>query len=174
MELEVLAAVILGGASLLGGSGTIFKTVIGVLILGFIQNGLLLAGLAVLRPVRRDLDHHHPCGLAGYRHQARKALVADRLRRDGHMQNGTLKNLLKNGAIWAFIVLELIFFEVAGEYLVAVRQAFMDLDNMLLLLKQSAPIGIIAIGMTVVMINGNIDLSVGATYALAGSSCSTA
>ena len=46
MELEVLAAVILGGASLLGGSGTIFKTVIGVLILGFIQNGLLLMGLA--------------------------------------------------------------------------------------------------------------------------------
>lgn len=46
LELEVLAAVILGGASLLGGSGTIFKTVIGVLILGFIQNGLLLMGLA--------------------------------------------------------------------------------------------------------------------------------
>ncbi len=45
MELEVLAAVILGGASLLGGSGTILKTVIGVLILGFIQNGLLLVGL---------------------------------------------------------------------------------------------------------------------------------
>ena len=45
MELEVLAAVILGGASLMGGSGTIFKTVIGVLILGFIQNGLLLVGL---------------------------------------------------------------------------------------------------------------------------------
>ncbi len=46
LELEVLAAVILGGASLLGGSGTVFKTVIGVLILGFIQNGLLLVGLA--------------------------------------------------------------------------------------------------------------------------------
>lgn len=45
LELEVLAAIILGGASLLGGSGTIFKTVIGVLILGFIQNGLLLMGL---------------------------------------------------------------------------------------------------------------------------------
>jgi len=45
LELEVLAAVILGGASLMGGSGTIFKTVIGVLILGFIQNGLLLVGL---------------------------------------------------------------------------------------------------------------------------------
>lgn len=45
MELEVLAAVILGGASLMGGAGTVFKTVIGVLILGFIQNGLLLVGL---------------------------------------------------------------------------------------------------------------------------------
>ena len=45
LELEVLAAIILGGASLLGGSGTIFKTLVGVLMLGFIQNGLLLMGL---------------------------------------------------------------------------------------------------------------------------------
>lgn len=43
-ELLVLAAVILGGTSLLGGSGSIPKTVIGVLILGFIQNALLLLG----------------------------------------------------------------------------------------------------------------------------------
>jgi len=43
-ELVVLAGVILGGTSLLGGSGSIPKTVIGVLILGFIQNGLLLLG----------------------------------------------------------------------------------------------------------------------------------
>ncbi|MCH8550868.1 MAG: ABC transporter permease [Natronospirillum sp.] len=43
-ELLVLAGVILGGTSLLGGSGGIWKTVIGVLILGFIQNGLLLMG----------------------------------------------------------------------------------------------------------------------------------
>ena len=34
----------LGGTSLLGGSGSIAKTVIGILILGFIQNGLLLLG----------------------------------------------------------------------------------------------------------------------------------
>jgi ribose transport system permease protein len=43
-ELLVLSAVILGGTSLLGGSGNILKTVVGVLILGFIQNGLLLMG----------------------------------------------------------------------------------------------------------------------------------
>jgi len=43
-ELLVLAGVILGGTSLLGGSGSILKTVVGVLILFFIQNGLLLMG----------------------------------------------------------------------------------------------------------------------------------
>jgi ribose transport system permease protein len=82
------------------------------------------------------------------------------------MQAGTLSTFLKRGAIWGFIVFELIFFSVAGEYLSLSDKAFMDLDNMLLLFKQSAPIGIIAMGMTIVMINGNIDLSVGATFAL--------
>lgn len=43
-ELLVLAGVILGGTSLLGGSGSITRTIIGVLILSFIQNGLLLLG----------------------------------------------------------------------------------------------------------------------------------
>jgi len=82
------------------------------------------------------------------------------------MEPGTLSTFLKRGAIWGFIVLELIFFSIAGEYLSLSDKAFMDLDNMLLLFKQSAPIGIIAIGMTIIMINGNIDLSVGATFAL--------
>lgn len=43
-ELLVLAGVILGGTSLLGGSGSIVRTIIGVLILALIQNGLLLLG----------------------------------------------------------------------------------------------------------------------------------
>ncbi|ETX30384.1 ABC transporter permease [Roseivivax isoporae] len=43
-ELTVLAGVILGGTSLLGGSGSIGRTVLGVAMLGFIQNGLLLMG----------------------------------------------------------------------------------------------------------------------------------
>jgi ribose transport system permease protein len=82
------------------------------------------------------------------------------------MQNVTLATFIKRGAIWGFILLELIFFSVAGEFLSLSDKAFMDPANMLLLFKQSAPIGIIAIGMTVIMINGNIDLSVGATFAL--------
>ncbi|MEQ9259372.1 MAG: ABC transporter permease [Roseovarius sp.] len=82
------------------------------------------------------------------------------------MAPGTLSTFLKRGAIWGFIVLELIFFSVAGEYLSLSDKAFIDAGNMLLLFKQSAPLGIIAMGMTIVMVNGNIDLSVGAIFAL--------
>ena len=123
-------------------------------------------GAAVLCPVCRDLDHHHPRGLARYRGQAWPPLVPHRVNRSTEMTPGTLSRFLKRGAIWGFIVFELIFFSVAGEFLSLSENAFMDADNMLLLFKQSAPIGIIAMGMTIVMINGNIDLSVGATYAL--------
>ena len=84
------------------------------------------------------------------------------------LKAGALSTVLGRGAIWGFIVLELVFFSVAGEFLSLSSKAFMDIDNMLLLLKQSAPIGIIAVGMTIIMINGNIDLSVGATFALGG------
>ena len=83
------------------------------------------------------------------------------------MQTGKMTPYIKTGAIWAFVVLELIFFSVAGEFMSLSDKAFMDGDNMLLLLKQSAPIGIIAMGMTIIMVNGNIDLSVGAIFALA-------
>lgn len=79
----------------------------------------------------------------------------------------TKETLFKQGAIWAFIAVELAFFTIAGDFLSTSDKSFMDFDNMLLLLKQSTPIGIIAVGMTIIMINGNIDLSVGAVFALA-------
>ncbi len=82
------------------------------------------------------------------------------------MEAGKLSYYLKNGAIWGFIVFELIFFTVLGNFVSLSDQSFMDAGNMLLLFKQSAPIGIIAMGMTIVMINGNIDLSVGAIFGL--------
>jgi ribose transport system permease protein len=44
-EFAVLAAVILGGSSINGGSGSIIKTVLGVLLLGFINNGLIMIGI---------------------------------------------------------------------------------------------------------------------------------
>jgi ribose transport system permease protein len=45
-ELDAIAAVVIGGASLMGGVGRIMGTVIGALILFTVQSGLIMAGVA--------------------------------------------------------------------------------------------------------------------------------
>ena len=45
LELDAIAAVILGGASLFGGRGSVFGTLFGALILAVLQNGLNLLGV---------------------------------------------------------------------------------------------------------------------------------
>ena len=46
MELDAIAAVILGGTSLFGGKGSIVNTLVGSLIMGVISHGLVILGLA--------------------------------------------------------------------------------------------------------------------------------
>ncbi len=46
MELDAIAAVVIGGASLFGGRGSIIGTLIGVLIMVMIRNGLNLLGVS--------------------------------------------------------------------------------------------------------------------------------
>jgi ribose transport system permease protein len=46
LELDVIAATIVGGASLSGGEGTIPGTILGVLIIGVLRNGLVLLGIS--------------------------------------------------------------------------------------------------------------------------------
>lgn len=45
-ELDVLAAVVLGGARLGGGKGTVFGCILGVMLVAIIQNGLNLLGIS--------------------------------------------------------------------------------------------------------------------------------
>ncbi|MSE17717.1 ribose ABC transporter permease, partial [Pantoea agglomerans] len=44
-ELDAIAAAAIGGASLMGGKGSIFGTLIGVVILGALRNGLTLLNI---------------------------------------------------------------------------------------------------------------------------------
>jgi ribose transport system permease protein len=46
MELNVIAAVILGGASLSGGIGTVLGTLLGAMVIGVIDNGMNLIGVS--------------------------------------------------------------------------------------------------------------------------------
>jgi ribose transport system permease protein len=45
-ELDAIAATVIGGTSLLGGSGTLVGTLIGALIMGVLRNGLNLLGIS--------------------------------------------------------------------------------------------------------------------------------
>ncbi|MDP2083235.1 MAG: ABC transporter permease [Pseudotabrizicola sp.] len=44
-ELSVIAAAVLGGTSLFGGKGTVIGTIVGAMMIGLINNGLILMGL---------------------------------------------------------------------------------------------------------------------------------
>jgi ribose/xylose/arabinose/galactoside ABC-type transport system permease subunit len=45
-ELDIIAAVVIGGASLSGGSGTVTGTLIGTLLISFLRNGCTLLGIS--------------------------------------------------------------------------------------------------------------------------------
>jgi len=45
-ELDAIAAVVIGGTSLLGGSGSVIGTLIGALIMSVLRNGLNLLGVS--------------------------------------------------------------------------------------------------------------------------------
>ncbi len=45
-ELDAIAACVVGGTSLMGGKGNIFKTLLGALLIGMLDNGLLVKGLS--------------------------------------------------------------------------------------------------------------------------------
>ena len=74
---------------------------------------------------------------------------------------GAILSLVLRNHIWVFLALTLVAFSLSSEY-------FLTMNNIGNILTQGAFIGFLAIGMTMVMIDGEIDLSVGATLALAG------
>ncbi len=77
------------------------------------------------------------------------------------IKKNSIGDLVKRSSHVFVLVGLFIFMSVASEY-------FFMPDNLLNILRQSAVVGIIALGQTFVIITGGIDLSVGANMALSG------
>lgn len=75
---------------------------------------------------------------------------------------GTYRGVLTRLVPFAALIVVVIFFSVVG------GENFLSLDNASFLLQQSAVIAIPAFGVTLVIIAGSIDLSVGSVVALTG------
>jgi len=80
--------------------------------------------------------------------------------RTEHPALASARKLLVIQPIWLFVIAITVLFSLTTEH-------FLDFANFRNILIQTSTIGLIALGMTFVMINGNIDLSVGSVLALA-------
>lgn len=80
---------------------------------------------------------------------------------NSYREGGRLGWLVRH-PIWVFVVIIFVFFSFRNEY-------FLTLGNIENIFLQASTLGLIALGMTLVMINGNIDLSVGAVVGLSAS-----
>ena len=67
-ELEAIAAMVIGGTSLSGGSGTMLGTIIGAFIMSVLTNGLRIMSRRAGMADRGHRPHHHSRGLC--RHAA--------------------------------------------------------------------------------------------------------
>ncbi len=79
------------------------------------------------------------------------------VRKKSMINSSTIQKL----AIFASLLLLVIFFSFASPY-------FLKYDNIITVIKQTAVTGIVAIGITIVIITAGIDLSVGSIVAVSG------
>ena len=149
--LAIVAAVVVGGVNIFGGSGTVVGAVIGALFLGFVANALILVGLSqfwlqaiygvvILVAVGTD------------------ALIARRVRaprpsrvasRDAACPRSSAGRRCCSSSCIALIVI--------GN---ALSPVFLTPGNFSNLLSALMEVGIMALPMTLVIIAGEIDLSV--------------
>ncbi|RPF53339.1 ABC transporter permease [Aquisalibacillus elongatus] len=83
--------------------------------------------------------------------------------------NENKPNRMKSGLNWLWsdysVVIAFIIIFIAASIM---SSRFLDIGNLMNILMQVSIIGIIALGMTVIMLSGGIDLSVGSVLALVG------
>ena len=182
VSLQIIAAVVVGGVSIAGGSGTVVGAALGALFLGLINNALLLLGLpqellqaiygtvilvaigfdALLQRRERRITPRAPSDDRLTRHDPRS-------RRAGTCQAGVVgcpaaRRL--RALRWETLLLVVIaLLVVLGTRLSTV---FLTGANFANLASAVMEVAIIALPMTLIIITGDIDLSVESMMGLAG------
>lgn len=78
--------------------------------------------------------------------------------------NKAFKTFFGKYAIYLVLLFEIIFFSVVSEY-------FLSIENLINVLRQVSIVGMMAVGMTFVILTGGVDLSVGGVTACVGVIC---
>ena len=158
-ELDAIVAVVLGGTPLSGGRGTILGTLAAVLVLGVTANLLNLLGMsAFIQMVVKGA-----IVIAAVLINQPRALAAGMTALAPSLRRHAVRVLQRHG-IWLVLLLLLLVSATLSD-------AFLRPAYLMNLVLQQTPVGITAIGVTLVMIAGGIDLSVGAIISLTAVMC---
>ena len=146
LELTIITASVIGGVSILGGTGTVIGSTLAAILFAAIGSAMIFVnvsaywlraviGVLILVTVLVDMAAAQP--------------------RDAERQAMTLRRLLRHETILALLVVLALF--------VLDRQSdrFFTVDNLLNQGRLMTEVGLIAVIMTFVIITGGIDLSVG-------------
>ena len=155
VTLQVIAAVVVGGVNIFGGSGTVFGAALGALFLGFVvQRADPASPLAVL--AAGDLRHRHP-----RRGRARcrpAAPVPANGCRTATAMNGGRRGVIASLARWeTLLAIVLIVLIGIGASLSPV---FLTPRNFANLIAAVIEVAIMSLPMALIIISGEIDLSV--------------
>ena len=163
-ELDSIVAVVLGGTSLAGGRGGVPGTIGSVLFLTILSNGLNLGGHQPLRPTGGEGSGRGGGGRAVHAgrgaHERRSVIHVGRSRWRKSLA------VLDRLGVWVALALLIVVASALSPY-------FFSLNNFLNILNQASVVGVAAVGMTLVMITGGVDLSVGSIISLSADICAT-
>ena len=177
LHLQAISAVVIGGVSIFGGSGSVYGAAIGAVIFAVLQNGVQLLGVnqfwleAVIGAAILGTVMFYSM-LARGAERAEQASRRPSLARPADAATEPMTRLRGLVARWeVFLLLFLIGTCVCGS---RSSQYFLTASNISIAIAGAVPTAIVALGMTLIIVTGEIDVSVGSIVGLCAATLAVA